>query len=432
MTSRLPHFYDLAPEDRRRALVEQGGLPEDHLAALAQGLTLEQASRMIENVVGLYSLPYGIATNFLINDREVLVPMAVEEPSVVAGASKAARAVREGGGFAADADASLMIGQIQVLGVDDMTAAAEAVRRERQAIIAVANERDPVLVGLGGGARDVEVRPIADSPVGPMLVVHLICDVLDAMGANAVNTAVEAVSPLIERLTGGKTNLRIISNLADRRLARARAGVKPDSLTIGSWEGPVVVRRIVEAYALAAVDPYRAATHNKGIMNGVDAVAIACGNDWRGLEAGAHAFAARDGVYRPLTRWWRGEDGDLVGEIEMPMAVGIIGGATRVHPLARLSLRLLGVNRARELAETLAAVGLCQNLAALWALATEGIQRGHMELHARQVAISAGAEGDEIDRVARQMAEARQVRIDVAQGLLERLRAGGEPTERQC
>ncbi|MGQ9554515.1 MAG: hydroxymethylglutaryl-CoA reductase, degradative [Anaerolineae bacterium] len=429
MTSRLPHFYDLSPSDRQRMLVEQSSLSEEQLLVLTEGLSLEQANRMIENVVGLYALPYGIATNFVVNGRDVLVPMVVEEPSVVAGASKAARAVRENGGFQAQASESLMIGQIQLLNVPDLPAAEQAIREQRQAILAEANSRDPILVGLSGGAKDIEVRPILQSPVGPMLVIHLICDVLDAMGANAVNTAVETVTPLVEQLTGGQANLRIISNLADRRLVRASARIKPDSLTVGSWDGATVARRIVEAYSLAAVDPYRAATHNKGIMNGVDAVALATGNDWRALEAGAHAYAARSGTYRPLTTWEIGADGELVGKLEMPMAVGIVGGATRVHPLARLSLQLLGVKRARELAEVMGAVGLGQNLAALWALATEGIQRGHMELHARQVAIAAGAQGDEIEAVARRMAEERQVRTDVAEAILERLRTNGKELE---
>ena len=426
MTSRLPHFYDLPPAERRRVVASQAAFTADELAALESGLSLDQGNRMIENVAALYSLPMGIATNFLINGRDVLVPMVVEEPSVVAGASKAALAVRESGGFEVQATDSLMIGQIQVLHVPDLEAAREAVLGRRQEILDAANARDPLLVSLGGGSKDIEVRVLQDSPVGPMLVLHLICDTLDAMGANAVNTAVESVSPLVESITGGKTNLRIISNLADRRLVRARACIRPDCLMVGSWQGPTVVRRIVEAYALAAVDPYRAATHNKGIMNGVDAVVMATGNDWRAVEAGAHAFAARSGVYRPLTCWEADEQGNLVGTLEMPMAVGIVGGATRVHPQAKLALKLMGVTRARDLSEILGAVGLGQNLAALWALATEGIQRGHMELHARQVAIAAGAQGDEIDVVSSRMAEARQVRIDAAERILAELRASSE------
>jgi hydroxymethylglutaryl-CoA reductase len=430
MTSRLPHFYDLPPAERRKLLAAQANFTADELAALETGLSLDQGNRMIENVVGLYSLPMGVATNFTINGRDVLVPMVVEEPSVVAGASKAARAVRDSGGFAVEATDSLMIGQIQVLHVPDPEGARLAVLARRQEILDEANARDPLLVSLGGGSKDLEVRVIEDSPVGPMLVLHLICDALDAMGANAVNTAVEAVSPLVEKITGGKTNLRIISNLADKRLVRARATIKPEHLTVGSWDGPRVVQRIVEAYALAAVDPYRAATHNKGIMNGVDAVVIACGNDWRAVEAGAHSYAARGGAYRPLTQWQADGDGNLVGTLEMPMAVGIVGGATRVHPLAKLSLKLMGITRARDLAQVLGAVGLAQNLAALWALATEGIQRGHMELHARQVAIAAGAQGDEIDTVSRRIAEEHQVRVDAAERILIELRRSSPSVER--
>ncbi|MHB0877614.1 MAG: hydroxymethylglutaryl-CoA reductase, degradative [Anaerolineae bacterium] len=429
MTSRLPHFYDLPPAERRQVLASQAGFTPEEVAALESGLSLDQGNRMIENVVGLYSLPMGIATNFVINGRDVLVPMVVEEPSVVAGASKAARAVRDSGGFQVETTDSLMIGQIQVLGVPDLAAAKQAVLAKRQEILDQANARDPLLVSLGGGSKDLEVRIIEDSPVGPMLVLHLICDALDAMGANAVNTAVESVSPLVEQLTGGKTNLRIISNLADKRLVRARARIHPEHLTVGSWQGPTVVRRIVEAYALAAVDPYRAATHNKGIMNGVDAVVMATGNDWRAVEAGAHAYAARSGAYRPLTQWQADEQGNLVGTLEMPMAVGIVGGATRVHPLAKLSLKLMGVTHARDLAQVLGAVGLAQNLAALWALATEGIQRGHMELHARQVAIAAGAQGDEIDTVSKRMSEEHQVRVDAAERILIELRGSSQTTE---
>lgn len=430
MTSRLPHFYDLPPAERRKVLAAQADFTPDEIAALETGLTLGQGDRMIENVVSLYALPMGIATNFSVNGRDVLVPMVVEEPSVVAGASKAARAVRDGGGFTVETTDSLMIGQIQVLHVLDLAAARQAVIARRQEILDAANARDPLLVSLGGGSKDLEVRVIDDSPVGPMLVLHLICDALDAMGANAVNTAVEAVSPLVEQITGGKTNLRIISNLADKRLVRARATIPAKSLTVGDWQGPRVVQRIIEAYALAAVDPYRASTHNKGIMNGVDAVVIACGNDWRAVEAGAHAYAARSGAYRPLTQWQADAAGNLVGTLEMPMAVGIVGGATRVHPLAKLNLKLMGVTKARDLAQVLGAVGLAQNLAALWALATEGIQRGHMELHARQVAIAAGALGDEIDVVAKRMADEHQVRVDAAERILIGLRSNSPSAER--
>jgi len=369
----------------------RAGLTADEQATLAgdAGLTPRLADRMVENVIGVYGLPLGIATNFLINGREVLVPMAVEEPSVVAGASHAAKLVRAGGGFRTSSTAPHMIGQIQVLDVAAPHAArAELLAREAE-LLALADRSDPVLVELGGGARGLEVRVIEASPAGPQLVVHLIFDTRDAMGANAVNTACEALAPRIADITGGRVVLRILSNLADRRLARADCRVPAAALATTiegrTIPGEEVVRRIVEAYALAAVDPYRAATHNKGIMNGVDAVVIATGNDWRAVEAGAHAYAARDGRYTSLSTWEQTRDGDLVGVLEMPLAVGTVGGTARTHPVPAVALKLMGVQRASELAEVIAAVGLAQNLAALRALATEGIQRGHMRLHARQM-----------------------------------------------
>jgi len=423
MQSRLPKFYDLTVDERLKRLAQQIDITKQEFELLLSGgLSVDQANQMIENVVGIYGLPLGLATNFVVNGRDVLIPMVVEEPSVVAGASKAALAVRANGGFTAQVTASVMVGQIQVLDLEDLATAARKVDAAKEAILAEANSHDPVLVELGGGAKDVETRLFENSPVGPMLVVHLVYEVLDAMGANAVNTAAEAVAPLIERLTGGRANLRIITNLADRRLARARVRLNPDSLAVNPWSGEEVAVRIVEAYALAAVDPYRAATHNKGIMNGVDAVALATGNDWRALEAGAHAYAASDGSYRPLSEWRLDDQGFLVGSIAMPLAVGTVGGATRVHPLARFNLALMGVRRAQELAEVMVSVGLGQNLAALWALATEGIQRGHMELHARQMAISVGAVGDEIETVAERMVDEHQVRVDRAEAILNELR----------
>ncbi|UCC76615.1 MAG: hydroxymethylglutaryl-CoA reductase, degradative, partial [Anaerolineales bacterium] len=374
-----------------------------------------------ENVVGVFGLPLGIATNFLINGRDYLVPMAIEEPSVVAGASFAARLVRDGGGFQTFSDAPLMIGQIQVLEVADPSAARFELLAAKERVLALANEQDPVIVELGGGARDLEVRVVEHSPAGPMLVVHVIYDARDAMGANTVNTALEAVAPLVAEISGGRTLLRILSNLADRRLARAKGIVPLSSLAHGEFTGQQVAEGIVEAWALAAADPYRAATHNKGIMNGVDAVVIATGNDWRAIEAGAHAYAARSGRYTSLSTWNQDRAGNLVGTLELPMAVGIIGGATRVHPAARAALKLLGVKTARELAEVIAAVGLAQNLAALRALASEGIQRGHMKLHARQVAIAAGAAGEMVDRVVQAMLDDRVIRLDKAEAVLKEL-----------
>lgn len=421
-SSRISGFYRLSVEARARVVAEWAGLNAEETALLEQNLTLSQADKMIENVVGLYTLPMGIAVNFLINGKDYLIPMVIEEPSVVAGASYAARLAREGGGFFAESDESLMIGQIQVLGLTDLEAARAAVLAQKQRLLDLANQTDPMVVSLHGGAREVEARIVPESPVGPMLVVHVLYDCRDAMGANMVNTACEALAPLVEEITGGRVNLRILSNLADRRLARARCVVPAHVLETSELSGPTVVDRIVEAYALAASDPYRAATHNKGIMNGVDAVVLATGNDWRAIEAGAHAYATRAGQYRPLSVWEKDAEGNLVGQLEMPLALGIVGGTTRAHPGARLALRILGVQSARELAEVVASVGLAQNLAALRALATEGIQRGHMALHARQVAIAAGAIGDEVDWVTEQMVTERVIRLDRAQALLKKRR----------
>jgi hydroxymethylglutaryl-CoA reductase len=423
--SRLRGFYRLSPQERMDVVRSFTDLTDEEARALSglSGLDRAQAGHMIENVVGVFGLPLGIATNFSINDRDYLIPMAVEEPSVVAGASFAARLVRDGGGFKAWSDDPLMIGQIQVLDVVDPWSARFELLAAKEPILALANERDPVIVNLGGGARDLDVRVIEHSPVGPMLVVHLIYDARDAMGANTVNTAVEAVAPLVAEISGGRTLLRILSNLADRRLARAKGVVPLPSLAHGQFSGPEVAQGVVEAWAFAAADPYRAATHNKGIMNGVDAVVIATGNDWRAIEAGAHAYAARSGRYTALSTWQLDTDDNLVGTLELPMAVGIVGGATRVHPAAKAALKLLGVKTARELAEIIAAVGLAQNLAALRALASEGIQLGHMKLHARQVAVAAGASGEMIDRVVQAMLSEKVIRLDRAEAIVTRLRA---------
>jgi hydroxymethylglutaryl-CoA reductase len=379
---------------------------------------------MIENVIGTYSLPLGLAVNFQVNGRDVLVPMAIEEPSVVAGASFMAKLAREGGGFRAETTPPEMIAQIQILDVADLEAARRAVEAERESILAEADAVDPIIRKLGGGARDVQVRLLPETPVGPMLVIHLVYDTRDAMGANAANTAAERLAPRLERLTGGRVHLRILTNLADRRLARAHCTIPEAALAFGEFSGERVRDGIIEAWAFAAADPYRAATHNKGIMNGVDAVVIATGNDWRAVEAGAHAYAARSGRYTSLSRWSRGEEGSLGGLLEMPMAVGIVGGATQVHPGARAALQLMGVTTARELAEVIVSVGLAQNLAALRALATEGIQRGHMGLHARQVAMAAGARGERIEDIARRMLDEGTVRLDRAEALLRKAQGG--------
>ena len=400
--------------------------PETLLPFATGGLSPEAADHMIENVIGLYSLPLGIALNFQVNGRDVLVPMTLEEPSVVAGASFMAKLARAGGGFTAITTDPLMIGQMQVIHVANLEEAKFKLYEKKAELLAEADSIDPVLKKFGGGARDIEVRVFESSPIGPFLVVHLIYDVRDAMGANAVNTACERLAPRIEEITGGKVHLRILSNLADRRIARARCTIPVKELafeSVGqvgnlSYTGEEVRDGIIAAYAFAAADPYRAATHNKGIMNGVDAVVIATGNDWRAIEAGAHAYAARSGRYTSLSTWGKDADGNLVGTLEMPMAVGIVGGATKVHPAAQAAVKLIGVKTANELAEIIVSVGLAQNMAALRALATEGIQRGHMSLHARQVAIAAGASGDLIEKVAVQMVAEKVVRIDRAEELV--------------
>jgi len=419
-TSRLPGFYDLSLAERRAQLKAFGILSEAELDALASGgLTAEAADHMVENVVGLHSLPLGIGLNFVVNGREVLVPMVIEEPSVVAGASFMAKLARAAGGFRASAAAPEMIGQMQLLDVRDLDKATAAIEKAKADLLAEVAQIDPVLQKLGGGPRDLQVRHIAQSPIGPFLVVHLIYDVRDAMGANAVNTACERMAPRIETLTGGRVHLRILSNLADHRLARAECTIKLEELAFGEFSAQAVRDGIVEAWAFAAADPYRAATHNKGIMNGVDAVVIATGNDWRAVEAGAHAYAAHAGRYTSLSTWAVTPEGDLLGSLEMPMAIGIVGGATKVHSTAQAALKLMGVKTAADLAEIIVSVGLAQNLAALRALATEGIQRGHMTLHARQVAIAAGAQGEQIEQLAGQMVKEQTVRVDRAEELLK-------------
>jgi hydroxymethylglutaryl-CoA reductase len=420
-SSRLPGFYDQPQPERARLVAEWADLSGEELNALSgeAGLDADQADHMIENAVGVYGLPLGIAANFVVNGREVLVPMAIEEPSVVAGASFMAKLAREGGGFRASADQPEMIGQIQVMDVGDLEAARQAILAEKETLLETAARTDRLLVELGGGPRDIQVRALPDTSAGPMLIVHLVQDCRDAMGANTVNTACEALAPKIEALTGGRVVLRILSNLADRRLARAEVTIPAHALAFRGHPGKTVARGIVEAYAFAAADPYRAATHNKGIMNGVDAVVIATGNDWRAIEAGAHAYAARCGRYTSLSVWEQDRNGDLIGRLEMPMAVGIVGGNTRAHPAARVALKILGVQTASQLAEIIVSVGLAQNLAALRALATEGIQKGHMALHARQIAIAAGASGAQIEHVARQLVEEGQIRLERAQQIIE-------------
>lgn len=422
--SRLPNFRALTPAQRLAAIADAAGLtPEEHQQLAEPGaLGLDRADGMIENVIGAFELPLGVAGNFQVNGRDVLVPMAVEEPSVVAAASFMAKLARENGGFETSSTRPLMRAQVQVLGLTDPHGARVALLRERERIVKLANSRDQVLIGLGGGCQDIEAHVFADTPRGPMLVLHLIVDVRDAMGANTVNTMAEAVAPLVEEITGGTVRLRILSNLADLRLSRARVRLAPQTLDTKDRSGAEIIEGVLDAYVFAATDPYRAATHNKGIMNGIDPVIVATGNDWRAVEAGAHAYACRDGRYTSLTHWEKDASGALVGTLEMPMPVGLVGGATKTHPLARLALKIMAVRSAQELGEIAVAVGLAQNLGALRALATEGIQRGHMALHARNIALTVGAVGAEVDQLAKRMAEEKDVRADRALALLEELR----------
>ncbi len=418
-SSRMPGFYRLSVAERRKATAEATGISPADLAEVLDrgGLDPESADKVIENVLGTYSLPFAVAPNVRVNGRDYIVPMAVEEPSVVAAASNAARIVREGGGFVAEADAPVMIAQVEVLGVRDPLAAAGRLVAAKAEIVALANQAAQTVVERGGGTRDLEVRDLGEGAI----VVHLLVDCRDAMGANIVNTIAEWTAARIAEIAGGQAGLRILSNLADRRCVRVRASVPVAVLQTADLDGAMVMAGIVAASRFAERDPYRAATHNKGIMNGVDAVVIATGNDWRAVEAGAHAFAAQSGRYRPLSTWTATESGTLEGRLEMPMALGTVGGAARVHPGARLARRILGLDSASELACVVGAMGLASNLAALRALATEGIQRGHMALHARTVATAAGATGELVQRVANEIVEKGEITADAARRVLERL-----------
>jgi hydroxymethylglutaryl-CoA reductase len=421
-SSLISGFYKLSPKQRLAVVREFADLTDEETELLQNtgSLPMDLADRMIENVVGAFPLPLGIGTNFLINNRDYLIPMAIEEPSVVAAASNAAKMARDGGGFHTSSTPPIMIGQIQVVNVKDPYAARMRVIQSREDILKKANEQDPVLVSAGGGAKDVEAK-IIKTTQGQMLIVELQVDCRDAMGPNAVNTMAEAVAPMIEGIANGHVYLRIVSNLATKRLVRASCLVPKASVG-----GEEVVDGIVNAYAFAAADPYRAATHNKGILNGIIAVIIATCNDHRAVEAGAHAYAASAGHYTSLSTWEKNQNGDLLGSIELPMAVGLVGGAVKTHPIARIALKILGVKTANEFGEVLAAVGLAQNLGALRALAHEGIQRGHMSLHARNIAVTAGATGDLIDKVAAKMVEERRVRVDRAKELIEQYEEAGK------
>jgi hydroxymethylglutaryl-CoA reductase len=417
-TSRISGFYRLPIKDRISMIIERSGLSSEEAELLFSGggLSMNVADRMIENVVGTISYPMGIAVNFRINGVDRLIPMAGEEPSVVAAASNMARLMREGNGIEVASTDPVMIGQIQVLEVPDMETAVQGLEKAKTRLIDLANQQDPILVKFGGGAKDLQFRPI-DTEVGKMLIVHLLVDCRDAMGANAVNTMCEKLAPVVSDITGGRTLLRIISNLADNRLVKAKTIISKEDIG-----GEEVVDDIVNAWAFADADPYRAATHNKGIMNGVIAVALATAQDHRALEAGAHAYAARDGHYRALSRWSKNEGGNLVGVLEMPMAVGIVGGATKTHPMARLALNIMGTTKALELAEIMVAVGLAQNLGALRALVQEGIQHGHMRLHARNLVVMAGADGELITKAVDELVASGEIRFDKAQEIVNRLK----------
>lgn len=413
-SSRIEGFRNLTPAARLATLDGAvAGLSGDNTLPLAL------ADGMIENVVGKFELPLGVATNFTVNNKDYLIPMAVEEPSVVAAASYMAKIVRGCGGFKAVSTTPVMRAQVQILGVADAEVAKSQLMAAKGDIITLANSKDTVLIGLGGGCKDIEVHIFEDTPIGAMVVLHLLVDVRDAMGANTVNTMAELVAPMVEKIAQGTVRLRILSNLADLRTVKASVRVTPEALTTKTLNGTEVAQGIVEACALAIVDPYRAATHNKGIMNGIDPVVLATGNDWRAVEAGAHAYAARSGPYTSLTRWELDADGGLCGTLELPMALGIVGGATKTHPAAQASLALMGVTSARELAEVVTCVGLAQNMAALRALATDGIQKGHMALHARNIAIAAGAIGIDIERVAKAIVQAGDVSVDRAVRVLK-------------
>ena len=423
--SRLPNFRALTPSQRLDHVASAVGLTDQEKASLASpgALPIDRANGMIENVVGTFELPFGIAGNFTVNGKDVLVPMVVEEPSVVAAASYMAKLARDCGGFQTSSTGPIMRAQVQIIDVTDPYGVQQALLLNKQQILDIANSKDKVLISLGGGCKDIEIHVFADAPGGAMVVMHLIVDVRDAMGANTVNTMAESVSPFVEQVTGGTVRLRILSNLADLRLARARVRLTPEVLKTKDRTGEEIIDGVIDACTFAVIDPYRAATHNKGIMNGIDPVIVATGNDWRAVEAGAHAYACRSGRYSSLTRWEKDKSGALIGTIEMPMPVGLVGGATKTHPLARLALKIMGVQSAQELGEVAVAVGLAQNLGALRALSTEGIQRGHMALHARNIALVAGAIGAEVDEVAKRLVADHDVRTDRAVAILEEIRA---------
>ncbi len=416
-SSVISGFYKLSLKERLAIIKDFAGLTDEeiHLLENTGALTFDVADHMVENVIGVFPEPLGVGVNFQINGKDYMVPMATEEPSVIAAASYAAKMVRDGGGFHTSSTAPVMIGQIQLVKIKDAKLAKKQVLDAKGEILKKANDQDPVLNSFGGGAKDIDAK-IIDTSMGQMVIVELYVDCRDAMGANAVNTMAEAIAPMIEELTGGHVYLRIISNLATKRLAKAWCTVPKEALG-----GEAIVEGIAYASAFAAADPYRAATHNKGALNGMIAVVLATGNDHRAIEAGAHAYAALSGKYTSISQWTKNKNGDLEGVIELPMAVGLIGGAVKTHPIARIAMKILNVKSANEFAEVIAAVGLAQNLGALRALSSEGIQRGHMNLHARNIAVTAGAKDDMVDKVAAQMVKERKVRVDRAKEIIEEL-----------
>ena len=408
-------FYKLSVEERLDEVVKFANLDKEDIENIknTDALDISKADNMVENVIGRFTLPMGVALNFKINDKDYIIPMVSEEASVIAAASNAAKLARSSGGFYTSNTGSIMIAQIQIVGVKDVNYTRMVIYENKERILKICNDKDPVLVKFGGGALDIDVRVI-ETNFENMVILHLKVNTLDAMGANAVNTMAETVAPFIETITGGTVYLRILSNLAIERLVRARTKIKKEELG-----GEEVVDKIILAYTFAEADPFRATTHNKGIMNGISAVVLATGNDTRAIEAGAHAYASITGSYKPLTKWEKDNNGDLVGTIELPLALGLVGGATKIHPTAKTVVKILGVKSATELGEIIASVGLAQNLAAIKALATEGIQRGHMSLHAKNIASVAGAKGEELDRIVKKMIEDKNINLEYAKSLLK-------------
>jgi hydroxymethylglutaryl-CoA reductase len=419
--SNISGFYKLSVQERIETVARIRGLdPSEVEAIIHGGLDPASSDSMIENVIGMWALPLGIATNFRINDKDYLIPMAIEEPSVVAAASNSAKVARLKGGFRASSTDPVMIGQIQILNVPDMDAARNKLTEKKQELLELTNQQDPLLIKYGGGARDIKIREL-DTRQGKMMVLHLLVDCRDAMGANSINTMCETLAPIVEELTGGQVLLKILSNLANHRLVKVEAVFPAEAMATKDLTGPQVVDRIISAQVFAEADPFRCATHNKGVMNGVSAVVRATGNDTRAVEAGYHADCALKGNYIPMTTYDKNNDGDLVGTLEIPMAVGLVGGATKVHPVAQACIKILGVTSATELGEVIAAAGLAQNHAALRALVTVGIQKGHMGLHARNIATMAGATPDNMEEVVKRLVEGGKVRMDIAQNIIEEL-----------